>query len=481
MNGFFKLLNTTYDKKRFAHNVAFFTALLLLALLCLCALPNVKECHEYPLKNVYMQYDQYALQFNAFVNGHIELDAVPPEELAELDNPYDPSSRGRISYLWDIAYYGGNYYSYFGIAPIITVYYPVFLLTGMIASKSLACLILGICAVLFVGLAYRELVLRFCDEPNLILTVAGLVAVVFASGAYIGISYSDTYYIAVLSALECSSAVVFLSFRAMRTKKLAPRAVLLALAALALTLAVWSRPTAALMCLVILPTFIGFAAGIKRNTLKEGIVTVASFVLPLCLGAAAVMIYNAVRFSSPFDFGSNYQLTVSDISKNTLSLSLFFPAIGSFFLQLPEHKAGFPFVGWSKYRFATFGDNVRYIYHDSTVGAFAFGLPIASFFAPFAVDRRKDKVKTATLLLLPPLAVLVAFADYCLAGVNVRYLLDILPLLSSVSAVVCLELHSKSSGKLRGALGMLCLLLFGTAVIMCLGLIFCNANDLLFH
>ena len=466
-----KFLNTAYKREQTWHNAVFFGVVTVCLILCFVPAGNIESGYKYPMENVYTQYDQYALQFNAFLNGHTELDANPDERLEQLENPYDPAQRSGINYLWDIAYYNGSYYSYFGIAPILTVYYPIFILTGTIASKALVCLILGMTAVIFIALAYREVIFRFCREPNLLLSCAGLIAVMTASGVYVGILYSDTYYIAVLSALACSSAFIYLGFRAIRTPRLLPRAFLLVAAAIALTLTVWSRPTVTIMCLMILPLFIDFAAKIRKDTLKEGIVTIASFVLPLLIGAGAVMTYNAMRFSSPFDFGANWQLTVNYISKNKFDLALFFPALGSFFLQAPEPQKNFPFITWSLCRFAPFDDSVRYIYHEKTVGAFAFGLPIASLLAPVTVDFSKDKVKAATFLTVPLLSVFVAFTDYCLAGVNFRYLIDFLPILSAVSAALCLGLHEKATGKLRRAITVACLLLFGASVVMCLGVL----------
>ena len=55
------------------------------------------------------------------------------------------------------------------------------------------------------------------------------------------------------------------------------------------------------------------------------------------------MWYNYARFSSVFDFGSAYQLTVADVSKYAVTPVLFLPAIYHYFLQLPDFKTEFPF------------------------------------------------------------------------------------------------------------------------------------------
>ena len=464
-----KFLGTVYDRRCVWHNAVFFSVVIAALILCVVVEGGVDDNLEYPLKNVFLQNDQYAVQFSAFLGGQTALEAVPDRALAELENPYDPEQREGISHLYDIAYYNGRYYSYFGIAPIFLVYYPVYFLTGTIASRTLVCLILGFLSVIFVALAYREMVFRFCDGPSLLLTAAGLVGVTAASGVYVALLYSDTYYIPVLSVLACSSAFIYLGFRAMRTQKLVPRAVFLVAAALALTLTVWSRPSVVVMCLMILPLFVGFAVKIRRDTLREGLITIASFVLPLALGAAAVMAYNAARFSSPFDFGTRWQFTVSDISQNKVDLALFIPSLCSFFIQAPDNQKEFPFVIWSHFRFVPFDNSVRYFYNSRSVGAFAFGLPLASLLAPTAADFKRDWVKSATFIAVPLLAVTVAFFDYCIGGVNFRYLLDFLPILSTTSAVLCLGLHEKATGRVRASLALASLLLFGMSVVMCLG------------
>ena len=118
----------------------------------------------------------------------------------------------------------------------------------------------------------------------------------------------------------------------MREEKLWARMIMLVLAALSLTLTVWSRPTVALMCVAVFPLFVEFIFKIRKDTLKDGLLTVGSFALPLIAGAAAVMWYNNARFGSPLDFGANYQLTVSDVSLNTIDLKYLFSSFFSYFL-----------------------------------------------------------------------------------------------------------------------------------------------------
>ena len=204
--------------------------------------------------------DIYTRQFDAFMKGQIELDLPVDPRLAALENPYDPAARREsgASYSWDYAFFDGKYYSYFGIAPILTVHAPIHALTGKLPNIPLTCLILAIAAVITTSLAYREIVLRFIKKPNLWLFLLGLAGTVCASGVYLGVLCSDMYYVAVLSAQVFSMAFVALAVRSMREEKLWARMIMLVLAALALTLTVWSRPTVALMCVAVFPLFIEF-------------------------------------------------------------------------------------------------------------------------------------------------------------------------------------------------------------------------------
>jgi hypothetical protein len=275
-------------------------------------------------------------------------------------------------------------------------------------------------------------------------------------------------------------AFFFLALRALRAKYTATRAVLFSLSAVALTLTVMSRPTVALMCLAVLPLLFEYILRPAKGGAKEKLISVFSFTVPLAAGAFAVMWYNAARFGSPFEFGSSYQLTVSDISKNKIDPSMFFDSIYHFFFQLPEPKREFPFVSGSYLR-PTYD---RYFYYARTVGAVSFGLPIALLAAPFVCRIKKDPAKFATVFLSVALAIFVAFFDYCYAGVDLRYLIDFLPLITLVAAVILLSIHKNAAAQgdvcFKGIATAATLALCAIAVLMTLGITKMNTSSLIF-
>jgi hypothetical protein len=62
----------------------------------------------------------YDRQANAFLAGQLSLLEKPPAALAEIANPYIPANRVGVSgYIWDISYYKGKYFLYWGPVPAI--------------------------------------------------------------------------------------------------------------------------------------------------------------------------------------------------------------------------------------------------------------------------------------------------------------------------------------------------------------------------
>ena len=89
----------------------------------------------------------------ALADGHLYLNEIPSEKLGLIDNPFDLTLREAegiemdTDYLWDMAYYNGKYYCYFGVVPCILFYLPVYLLTGSHLSDGLLMMILAVTAL----------------------------------------------------------------------------------------------------------------------------------------------------------------------------------------------------------------------------------------------------------------------------------------------------------------------------------------------
>lgn len=455
------------------HNFAFLLVAVLLVLSLFCVRDVPRETVDLRAEDITWQ-SHYIKQFDAFLKGQLHIDIEPSEELAALENPYDPAAREGVFFLWDHAFYGGRYYSYFGAAPLLTAYLPVYLATGELPNDALACMMLAVFAVVFSSLAYREAVLVFCKKVNIFVFLAGLCAFNAASGVHADVFCADVYYIPVLCALGCSMAFAFFALRAVRKSGTAERRLLLSLAALSLVLAVLSRPTAALMCAALVPVLCARIFGKSGESARKKIRTASFFLVPLALGAGLVMWYNAARFSSPFDFGEKYQLTVSDVSRNTLDAKFAFSALYSYFIAPFWGTDAFPYIKMQCN--IILPDGSRYVYGDLYVGALAFALPAAVMLCPRLArlrreDGRGDRVHSAFALCAAALALAVAFADFCRGGVNMRYIYDIVPMLSLCGATVLMGLCAHASGRRKAAYTALCFAAFALAVYADVGVI----------
>lgn len=445
-----KVVGLNYSPEKIYQNILFALVVLILAAACFPTMGKETELYEYEVGGA-IPADIFGRQFDAWKKGQIELDLPVDPRLEELKNPYDPVARKESGarYYWDYAYFEGKYFSYFGIAPIITVHAPIHALTGKLPNVPLSCLILAIAAVIATAFAYREVVLRFIKTPNLWLFLLGLAGVVSASGVYLGVLCSDMYYVAVLSAQVFSMAFIALAVRSMREEKLWARMIMLVLAAFSLTLTVWSRPTVALMCVAVFPLFIEFIFKIRKDTLKDGLLTVGSFALPLIVGAAAVMWYNNARFGSPLDFGANYQLTVSDVSLNTVDFKYLFSSFFSYFLCPIWSSDLFPYL--EMHRVTVLPQGSRVFYTDRYCGIFAYGLPLGILLYPrlSLIEKmrgERDLAKSFVVAATALLALGVAFSDFCIGGVNMRYIYDVSVIVAMISAAVLMNLTEKSEG-----------------------------------
>lgn len=91
-------------------------------------------------------YNKYLV--DAIMNGKLNIDLEPPEELQNLENPYDIEERQGIEYSFDTAYYNGKYYVYFGAVPALLLFIPYKLITGEYLSTQLGTIIFIIGSVI---------------------------------------------------------------------------------------------------------------------------------------------------------------------------------------------------------------------------------------------------------------------------------------------------------------------------------------------
>lgn len=256
--------------------------------------------------------NQYEKMAEAILDGKLYLEYGGEEELAALQNPYDPKQRDEagVWYQWDHAFYEGHYYMYFGVVPVLTTFVPYLAITGesLTTYRATAWFTALIAAGLFA--LFYLLARRFF--PRLPLCVYLTLSVAFSlMSVWFACAEPALYCTAITSAVAMMVWSIFFFVAAVYIAKRENIAILLAgIGALFGALAFGCRPTVALANVVVIPLLIVFLRGRKFSLKLLGKLCLAA--LPYVVVAAGLMWYNYVRFDDPFEFGQAYQLTVAD-------------------------------------------------------------------------------------------------------------------------------------------------------------------------
>ena len=114
--------------------------------------------------------DFYSVDFvDALSKGQVHLGEKPSKKLMDLENPYDGGERIRAGlkrgsdYLWDVAYFEGKYYVYFGIFPAILML-PYHLITGNYIGTPMAVLIFSILTAISFKVLIENIFKRYFSE-----------------------------------------------------------------------------------------------------------------------------------------------------------------------------------------------------------------------------------------------------------------------------------------------------------------------------
>ena len=395
-----------------------------------------------------MVVDAYMQQLDAFEKGQLELDLDVNPALHELINPYDKGERDKngVEYHWDRAYYNGKYYSYFGLAPLFMVYYPVFWLTGMLPTTIFAGACLTVFAILCIFAAIQGLMRLFTPKANLLLFLSGELTVMGGSLLWLmQASASSFYYLPLIASFGWLGAFTAFACYGYQAGKPWKRIVLFALCGLSVVMLVLSRPNAALLAMAFgAPLFLRILLDKNLSARQRFLESALPFLIPILMGAAGIMYYNAIRFGSVFEFGTSYQLTESDIRYNSVTPGLhhFGSMLYHYFAESFVYTEFFPFLRFTTEKCVDFGN---YLYQEYSAGLLQMPLNLGIFLLIPAVFTRSSssdrkgllKKQTGVLVLLAALA--LGYLDFMLGGIHIRYVCDLTLALSVLALFLILE------------------------------------------
>ena len=371
---------------------------------------------------------QYGALAHSLLNGRLDLEKDPPAAMAALQNPYDTAARQEAApdALWDVAYYNGRYYVYFGIVPCLLFQLPFEALTGIQdLPPSLPMILLAWLYIAAVFGFVRQAVRRWFPDASAAACL--LAAVGAASGAQLWylLHRPSVYEYAILCGAVFVLWALWQWLLAANTPLQKRGRVLfhLSLGSLCMALVAGCRPQMVLFAVFALPILWPRYITEKRLCTRQGAEECAAFLLPVVLVAAVLMWYNAARFGSVFDFGANYNLTSNDMTRRGFAVGRIAPAVVTFLLGIPGVQTVFPYLSATKMQTNYMGLTITELYYG---GAFAclpllWGLgclPLAS--------RRLDRCRDlrAVFRLTAICTVALAVLDCQMAGMLYRYQSD---------------------------------------------------------
>ena len=415
----------------------------------------------YPLEGNITVYDPYVQQFDAFMKGQLNIDYEPSKSFLAIENPYDPDQRAGKYFLYDRAYFEGQYYSYFGTAPIFTVMLPCYYLFGALPSATAIQLVFMLIFALFMPLLVFTVTENVTKKAHpVLLALIAYAATVCSLQFLFGRGHTPFYYIAATSSMAFLATFGFLFLKGLLAKKRWSRLTLFALSGLAFALCFHSRVnTAFAAAFAVLPCVIfgiilkkrsaadsepstvsqkGFAAFCKRHSVLDISLELVALAFFVIIGFALAFAYNHARFGSMLDFGAKYQLTIADVSTYKLRLSDFGYSVFHYFLSpLGTKENGALNLGYSA---ANIG---HYLYVDGHFGLLAVPFMWGAFATPFlAFDRTRSRTLRFGALGALVGSFVIAWVDLCLGGVIYRYLCDfslLFALLGAIGLVLVLE------------------------------------------
>ena len=446
----YRLYEADYCPEKKSHQLMNLAVLALCLFVSCGILYGADAAHSYlrpcpsldEIRSPEMVVDAYMQQLDAFEKGQLSLDLDVNPKLKALDNPYDRGERDKkeVTYHWDRAYYNGKYYSYFGLAPLFMVYYPIYWLTGMLPTELLAGSILAVFAIFAVFAAIHGLFITFRPRANLLLFLFGEAAVVSGSFLYLMQASLSFYYLPLISAVGWLAAFIAFSSFACRITKKGWKILLFSLSGISVVMLVLSRPNMVLLAVAFAaPLFLRILFA-RARPLQDKLLCSLSFLVPVLIGGAAVMYYNYIRFDSVFEFGTTFQLTESDIRYNHITLSLhhFTSMIYHYFLEPFVSLEFFPFLRFTTEKCVDFGN---YLYQEYSAGLFQMPLNLGILlicFLPGSKEKRDSLKKwTYCLLLLGSLG--LGYLDFLLGGIHIRYVCDLSLAVSLLAFFLLLE------------------------------------------
>ncbi len=427
-------------------------------------------------------YDHLA---DAFLRGSVALLEKPPAALAALANPYNFDNRLGIDFIWDASYYGGNYYLYWGPVPALIAALIKSVRPLALDDQQLVFLFMAELVVVMAALLHWLRTIFFPKAPAWTAAFLLLAGMLSLPALWI-INRSSVYEGAIAGGQFFLILGLYAGLRGMFSGR---KAIWLVLAGLAWGASIGCRVNnAAAITWLVLVILIYLLR--HKNQRNDWILPVFCLCFPLLLWGLGLGGYNYGRFGNFLEFGHRYQLTAKALPENysdVSSIGYILPNLYNllarpFILNLRE----FPFIHIPSVNHKLWPALIHipphYVSDEPAAGIFQavplFWLILLPTLKPARFvwnwfRKRQTQDPPISLPTLPWVGWMVGGAAIAILGSlsifiasNLRYLMDLVPLLTIISALSfwwALEFFRNSRSWRAGVFTLLILL--GTVTI----------------
>ncbi len=372
---------------------------------------------------------QYAELAKSFTQGKLYLEEEPPQWLQDMSDPYDKGARDEAQketgepYLFDVAYYEGHYYVYFGVVPVLLFYLPFYMLTGANFPTAIGVLVAAVMFTLGCSAMLDRFARYHFKRVSLGIYLLVQIPIIFCSGVLYLVKFPTFYSLPIACAMAFS---VWGLYFWMRGRESSRRRLMFVLGSLCMALVAGCRPQFLLLSLLAVPLFWRTYITKRRLFTRAGASEFACLMLPYVVVAMGIMAYNYARFGGFTDFGANYNLTMNDMTQRGWVWGRLPGAFFSYFLQPANMVGVFPFLQPTEFATTYMGQTIK----EVTFGGIFACLPVlwVLFFAAPIVRLRNAQRSTRTIsgviVCLLVSGVAIAMVDAQMAGILQRYYAD---------------------------------------------------------
>jgi tetratricopeptide (TPR) repeat protein len=390
----------------------------------------------------------YNLLVQSFRAGQLSLKMEAPPGLARLADPYDPAANApyRARWMYDLSYYKGKLYLYWGATPALLLFWPYVALTGRYLFHRQAVAIFCTIGFLASVSLLRALWRRYFAEVSVGVVAAGALALGLATLVPVLMSASDVYEVPISCGYMLTMLALAAIWRAMHEPERSCR--WLTAASVAYGLALGARPTLLFGAVILVVPVIhawrerrGIAALLLAATVPIGLI------------GLGLMLYNGLRFDNPFEFGLHYMLGGERlVARQLFRLRYLWFNFRVYFLEPARWSARYPFV----HEIAVPPLPAGYMGVDICYGVLS-NLPLVwlALAVPLAWRSRSGQADSVLRWFVTAAALLFGICALTLGSfesANVRYEVDFLPALVLLAVVGILGLERALAPTLESGL-----------------------------